>query len=198
MRIDKHRVITSCYNIPGWCYTSELDFIYEIAKQSSRHLEIGAFCGKSLFAAACAMKPNSEIIVVDPLDFQILTTVDPSFNIPYDTWIEDILMLTFKAIKTHRPDMQIELIKTSSIDASRQVAKRDDPPFDTIYIDGDHTHEGVMTDIHSWLPLLRDGGVMCGHDYWPNHSGVMDAVDEAFREDFQVQSGTRIWYHSKS
>lgn len=36
---------------------------------------------------------------------------------------------------------------------------------DFCYIDGDHTYEGVYADIRAWLPKLRIGGIIAGHDY---------------------------------
>lgn len=50
-----------------------------------------------------------------------------------------------------------------------------------VYIDGDHSEEGVAADIAAWFPLVVPGGYICGHDYgepaWP---GVKRAVDRAF------------------
>lgn len=51
-----------------------------------------------------------------------------------------------------------------------------------VFIDGDHTYEGVRDDIIAWLPKVEKGGWIGGHDYdnLPNHPGVKKAVDEAF------------------
>jgi cephalosporin hydroxylase len=50
-----------------------------------------------------------------------------------------------------------------------------------VYIDGDHSAEGVGADIAAWRRLLHRGGCLAGHDYavpgWP---GVQQAVDAAF------------------
>jgi hypothetical protein len=53
-----------------------------------------------------------------------------------------------------------------------------DHTLDMVFLDGDHTAEGVREDILAWAPKLRAGGVLAGHDYghyaW---SGVKDVVD---------------------
>lgn len=50
--------------------------------------------------------------------------------------------------------------------------------FDYVYIDGLHTYEGVKVDCEKWYPLVREGGVLAGHDYGTPHIGVKKAVDE--------------------
>jgi hypothetical protein len=37
--------------------------------------------------------------------------------------------------------------------------------FDFVYLDGMHTYKEVVEDIQAWLPLVRSGGFLCGHDY---------------------------------
>ena len=35
---------------------------------------------------------------------------------------------------------------------------------DLIFIDGDHTYEGVKTDFESWFPHLRKGAIILFHN----------------------------------
>lgn len=49
--------------------------------------------------------------------------------------------------------------------------------FRMIFIDGDHSYEGVTKDIVLLSDLLIEGGIMCFHDYSPSR-GVFRAVNE--------------------
>jgi len=59
------------------------------------------------------------------------------------------------------------------------VNKFDNESLDVDYIDADHNYDSVVRDIQDYLPKIRLGGFICGHDYdriaWP---GVVKAVDE--------------------
>lgn len=58
------------------------------------------------------------------------------------------------------------------------LSKFDDGYFDIIYIDGDHSYDGVKKDLEvSWLKI-KNNGYITGHDYTPTFQGVIDAVDE--------------------
>ncbi|HEX8837590.1 MAG TPA: class I SAM-dependent methyltransferase [Candidatus Acidoferrum sp.] len=37
--------------------------------------------------------------------------------------------------------------------------------FDLVYIDGDHSDEGIAADLVATVPLVRPGGVLAGHDF---------------------------------
>lgn len=49
---------------------------------------------------------------------------------------------------------------------SVEVAKEfEDGSLDLIYIDGDHSEAAVRLDFASWIPKVKPGGVISGHDY---------------------------------
>ena len=48
---------------------------------------------------------------------------------------------------------------------------------DFLWIDGDHSYEGVKKDIYHWTPLVKKGGFICFHDY-RDAPRVKKAVDE--------------------
>lgn len=74
------------------------------------------------------------------------------------------------------------MIKNSFDMASVEAAERyGDRYFDVVFIDADHAYESVRDDIRAWLPKVRPGGIIAGHDFANNHPGVMRAVMEAFQ-----------------
>ena len=67
--------------------------------------------------------------------------------------------------------------------------------YDLVYLDGDHTYEGVKQDIEMYGPLARK--VLCGDDYdaeVPGLAGVIRAVDELLPNR---QTHGRLWYVEK-
>jgi Methyltransferase domain/6-hydroxymethylpterin diphosphokinase MptE-like len=71
------------------------------------------------------------------------------------------------------------------MDSRKAAAQVPDGSLDFVFIDADHSYEGCIADIDAWLPKVRAGGVLCGHDYentqFPRF-GVKRAVDERFPE----------------
>lgn len=53
-----------------------------------------------------------------------------------------------------------------------------DLSLDIVYIDADHSYEGVKKDLESWFPKVKIGGVIAGHDYINPAYGVLQAVNE--------------------
>lgn len=50
---------------------------------------------------------------------------------------------------------------------------------DIVFLDADHSYEAVIADILAWMPRVKPGGLLCGHDYHhPHYPGVKRAVTE--------------------
>lgn len=48
---------------------------------------------------------------------------------------------------------------------SEDAAEGFDLPIDFLFIDGDHTIQGCLSDLQLWVPKVRPGGVIVGHDW---------------------------------
>ena len=57
--------------------------------------------------------------------------------------------------------------------------KYEDQSFDFIYVDARHDYIGVVEDLRFWLPKLRPGGIIAGHDY-------LDAVTHITKQPSHV------------
>lgn len=67
---------------------------------------------------------------------------------------------------------------TMLICPSSEACKYSPSDLDFVYIDADHSLSAVREDIKNWYPKIRSGGILCGHDYSNEESGVRFAVDE--------------------
>lgn len=67
------------------------------------------------------------------------------------------------------------IMAQDSISASHRFI---DNVLDFVFIDGDHSYNAVLSDINAWLPKIKPGGWICGHDY--HREPVMKAVNEIF------------------
>jgi predicted O-methyltransferase YrrM len=70
----------------------------------------------------------------------------------------------------------------------------EDLSLDMVFIDADHSYESVRNDIAAWLPKVRLGGILAGHDFTPLMPGVVDAVQERF-ERFEIWRGVKYKQH---
>lgn len=78
---------------------------------------------------------------------------------------------------------------------SGEAAKRvNDNSLDFVFIDADHSYEGCLRDIDLWLPKIKDGGMISGHDFdHPDFPGVRTAVCERFGTEF-LTAEDHVWY----
>jgi len=73
---------------------------------------------------------------------------------------------------------KINAIRSDSAEAAKNYP---DQSIDFVFIDGDHSYNGCRRDIEAWLPKVKDGGVLAGHDYgW--HEPIRTAVKDIFGE----------------
>jgi hypothetical protein len=57
---------------------------------------------------------------------------------------------------------------------------------DFLFLDASHDYESVKKDIEAWLPKMKPGSVMAGHDYTDDWEGLKKAVHEVFGDRVQV------------
>lgn len=66
-------------------------------------------------------------------------------------------------------------------------------PIDLVFIDGNHDYEFCRDDVAAWTPLVRSGGIVCGHDFCDECPGVKRAVEES--GPFEIV-GLSVWWRT--
>lgn len=122
----------------------EAVYLFSLARSCSscRILEIGRYRGGSTLLLAVAIDENSKLASIDNL-----TKIGCD-----DSALINVLK---KAGIFHK----VELIVKDSID----VEARPDS-YDVVFVDGDHTYEGITKDYEHWKYAVRPGGHLFFHD----------------------------------
>ena len=68
--------------------------------------------------------------------------------------------------------------------------------FNLVFLDTDHFFEPACSEIDYWLPLVKTGGLLTGHDYISRTPGVKMAVQLKFGDDYELLRST-MWMHRK-
>jgi len=66
------------------------------------------------------------------------------------------------------------IIRKESVNAVNEI----DEQIDFVFIDANHTYEAVWQDLEVWIPKIKTGGLVMGHDWWKKFPGVIQAVTE--------------------
>jgi predicted O-methyltransferase YrrM len=70
-----------------------------------------------------------------------------------------------------KPGQTLHCLRTDSHSAATRddlIRLLDHRPIDFLFIDGDHSYEGVKTDFEIYAPYVRRGGLIAFHDILPN------------------------------
>lgn len=183
----QHFYLNSSFGLDNWFNYQELykQFADTIPNNGS-FVEIGSWTGRSIcfFAVECAnLKKDINIFCVDlwPDDINSLpfnNTIKNRYanGELYNTFLDNI-----SSIKNITP------IRSLSKDA---VKIFDDHSIDILFVDGDHSYDAVLNDISLYLPKIKNGGIISGHDY--NWISVAKAVKKIFGTDFTIRGNCWI------
>ena len=155
--------------INGWMSIPELEWLNTTAKQMQSIIEIGSYRGRSTYTL-CSACPGM-IFAID--NFIGESTVLETSDI-YKDFYENV---------GHFKNLVI--FRTDSFSAAQFFKPKS---IDMIFIDGDHSRAGVLTDVKVWMPICKK--LICGHDLRPESE-----VESALRMlgiDFKIATDS-IW-----
>ena len=124
---------------------AERDCLAHHATGCARVVEIGVWHGVTTKRLRAVMHPNGVLTAVDPF---------PVGRLGFSAQ-QRIAEREVGAVSNGR----VTWLRSTGADAARGHA-----PIDFIFIDGDHSEIGLLTDWRAWSPLVQPGGIVALHD----------------------------------
>jgi len=184
-------------DIPGW-FDFE-DFYRQMVEEApsarvSLFVEVGVFKGKSFCYLAVEAVNSRKPIVLHAVD-RWATYAPGEVRANGDAAVyrrdPESVYRQFRAnIEPLRGLINIEVYRADSLSMAAKARSL----LDLVFLDANHSAAAVAADIAAWLPTVRPGGVLAGHD-WQQPS-VREAVVAS-----EIGRGVRtmgsVWYWRK-
>lgn len=153
--------------------------IVKLAKDGDIFVEVGAWKGRSSSCLAVEIansKKDITLYVVDTWEGSEehnIGSEKESLPTLYETFINNMKPVE----KYYFP------LKITSEEASKKFR---DKSIKFVFLDASHEYEDVKRDIQNWMPKVKNGGILAGHDYYVDRydffPGVKKAVNEMIPE----------------
>jgi predicted O-methyltransferase YrrM len=124
------------------------------ALEPRRVCEIGTSAGGTLYLLSRVAPPDAVLVSID-------------VEIPFYTRAARGRMV--------RPGQRLVSLEGDSHDVETKAQVEEafaGEPIDVLFIDGDHTYDGVRRDFELYGPLVREGGLIAFHDIQPDRGGA--------------------------
>jgi cephalosporin hydroxylase len=116
-------------------------------------VEIGSYKGGTLACWAAVAQPSAVIVGID---------------MPFPWVDKPAVAASIGRVRAMlRPAQRLTVMAADSHDAATLAGLREalaGAPIDVLWIDGDHTYDGVRQDVEMYAPLVRPGGIVALHD----------------------------------
>jgi predicted O-methyltransferase YrrM len=140
--------------------------LYRLSRSARRVLEIGSYLGASANCFAAAIRASGQ-------DGKVICV---------DTWTNETMPEgprdTYAEFCRNTRDYARFIVPVRGLSAAVADRVKAETEFvDLLFIDGDHSYEGVLADWHAYGGMLRSGSVVVFHD-WDWAEGVQRVIHE--------------------
>ena len=113
-------------------------------------VEIGVWEGLTTSCLRQAMPTDAELLCVNPY---------PTGRLGFSTQ-----QIIARSEVRKIPNGRVRWIRSTGAEAGRDYSLSAEGPVDFVFIDGNHSYEGLRADWTVWSPLVGPGGVVALHD----------------------------------
>lgn len=133
----------------------EADELRRLATGAACVVEIGVYEGSSAVVLCGALTPGSELHLIDPFGVPVGSSLPAGWRAAG--------FASRRAVRRHGgedgPRVQWHIARSQDVGRAWRG-----PEVDVVFIDGDHSLEGVREDWEVWHPHVRPGGAITFHD----------------------------------
>jgi predicted O-methyltransferase YrrM len=149
----------------------EASLLAELARGQDTVVEIGVYEGSSAIVLCRTLSSDADLHLIDPF------TDESGWALPagWGASASATRRVVERAAGRGGPRLHWH------VERSQDVGARWSEPVDIVFIDGDHSPEGVLDDWNAWHLHVRPGGAMAFHDAKEPDSGPTGVVDDLFR-----------------
>lgn len=162
--------------IPGWLFNDEPTHLYNIARKYNRSDAVGVEVG--------CLHGRSSAILAQAISDGVLYCIDP--------WGDVINRSNLKNIDLYKNRFPLNGVRNSfsyflknvrdygNIRAiqgfSPECVQSWDQKIDFLFLDADHRNPSDRKNIDFWLPFIKSGGSIFGHDYGISYPDIVENV----------------------
>jgi cephalosporin hydroxylase len=158
--------------------TDEIVWLLDMLErlQPKTIVEIGTDEGGTLFLWTRVAAPDALLVAVDTRPLGVLGQRSP-------------YALVRKGLARKQQRIELVMPGNSQIQATVERVRgiTGGRPVDFLFIDGDHSYDGVKRDFELWSPLVRSGGLIAFHDMRPDHPDGVPRLWAELRERFETE-----------
>lgn len=136
----------------------------------TRVLEIGTWKGGTLFLLTRVAAPDATLVSIDLPGNGFGSSYPARYKRLYEAFARERQVVRLVRRDSHDPETVEEVRKLLA------------GPIDFLFVDGDHSYDGVRRDYELYAPLVRPGGTIAFHDIVAGDEAFVGGVPRFWRE----------------
>lgn len=180
---DLEQLVRTAEHIPGMLSEDSAKFLFALCYMQQIDgdvVEIGSWQGysTSFLARAVAELGKGRLYAIDHFKGNV---GKEAFYVAQAPDLSDLQNNFRENMREAGLGETVTLLAMPNSDAAERLRK-EGVSIRFLFIDGDHSKEGVQNDVNLFFPLLKRGSIVVFDDCSPHAQGVIDVIDELFRQ----------------
>lgn len=153
-------------------------------------LEIGTMCGDSARQILWSLPNCKMLYTVDPWRHVDGAEFEAGEKQDYHDKNKE---LAYRKLSVEDIKDRVTILPMTSAEAKRVITEKYNVhQFDFVWIDGDHSENGIRTDLELFTDMVKEGGLLGGHDFGQVHP-LTEVIFNTFDKCLN-SANDYVWY----